>query len=82
MKKGSEVICGDNGIEINVEYEYEVSESQLEYGHGQYDVGGLVDTDATVLKVIELIIAGKGLDITNQLTKKQKEAIKSLLTYQ
>lgn len=79
MKSNTEAVCIDNGIEISVEYEYEMSESQHEEGHGIHEVGQLVGTD---LKVVEVIIAGKGFDITNLLNKRQKEAIISKLTYQ
>lgn len=78
MKQNTECISDDNGVEINVSYEYEISESQIEEGHGFNEVGCLVETE---LKVVELIIDGIGVDVLPYLNEIQKSKIISKLTY-
>lgn len=79
MKNNTQCICDDNGFEINVLYEYEISESQIEEGHGSHEVGGLVETE---LKIVELIIDGIGVDVLPVLNELQKSKIISKLTYE
>lgn len=79
MKENVETICDDNSIQINVAYEYEISPSQKEFGHGEHEVGLQVETD---LKVVEVIIKGTGIDILPLLNKKQRDFLIDKLTYE
>lgn len=79
MRQLTECIVEENGIEINVLYEYEISESQIEEGHGQHEVGNLIETE---LKIVELIIDGIGVDVLPVLNELQKSKIISKLTYE
>ncbi len=74
----TECICDDNGIEINITYEFEKSDSQIEEGHGLHDVGGGVYTQ---VKSVELVIAGKGIELLHQLTPKQLKNLTNKITY-
>lgn len=79
MKKNVECICDDNGIELLVGYHYDESESQVEEGHGYHEVGCMVYTE---LQTVELIIAGKGIDVLPVMTQRQKDHIISKLSYE
>ena len=79
MKQNTETIVDDNGIELAVSYEYEISESQIEFGHGKHEVGNRVETD---LKIVELIIGGIGTDVLPLLNDIQKDTLISKLTYE
>lgn len=79
MKHNCETISDDNGIELLVGYDYEESESQVEECHGYHEVGCLVYTE---LKSVELVIAGRGIDVLSSMTQKQKDHIISKLTYE
>lgn len=79
MKRNEELICDDNGLEILVSYRYDKSPSQIENGHGDHEVGLMVYTE---LKSVEVIIAGRGIDLLPLLTEKEKEFIISKLTYE
>lgn len=69
----TETITNENGIEIAVMYNYDLSPSQIEEGHGRHEVGKQVTVN--FLHYVEVVIAGVGFDILPQLTKKQKEFI-------
>ena len=79
MISNNECLADDNGIEVLVSYEYEVSEPHFEFGHGKHQVGATVETD---LKSVEVIISGVGIDILHLLNKKQINSILDKLTYQ
>lgn len=79
MKVVAETIVDDNSIQINVDYEYEQSESQLEFGHGIHDVGLLMETN---LISVSVIIKGIKVDILSFLNKKQRDFIIDKLTYE
>lgn len=79
MKKNSETIVDENGIEILVDYRYELSASHQEECHGIYEVGLMVYTELTS---VEVVIAGSGIDILKLLTDKEKEFIISKLNYE
>lgn len=79
MQHNTETITDENGIEILVGYDYEQSPSQIEEGHGYHEVGNLIETE---LKTVEIVIAGKGIDILPSMNEKQKEAIVELLNYE
>ena len=78
MKNNIEVILDEQGIELIVSYEYELSESQREVGHGVHEVGLSVETE---LKSVDIVIKGDSTNILDKLTTKQKEGILDLLTY-
>lgn len=78
MKRNSETIVDESGIEVLVGYNYETSESQLEEGHGVHEVGLLVSTELTS---VEVVIIGTGIDILPSMNEKQKKHIISLLNY-
>lgn len=79
MNKNCETIVDDSGIEILVSYWYEKSKSQVEEGHGFHEVGLMVYTE---LVSVELVIAGRGIELIKELTENEKEFIISKLTYE
>ena len=79
MKHNTETICDDNGFEIIVSYDYETSPPQIEEGHGFHDVGNLTYTE---LKSVELVIAGRGIDLLPLLYPNEKDFIFSKLQYE
>lgn len=79
MKNYTQVLVDENGIEVTVNYDADISESQIEECHGIHEVGYMVETD---LKSVEVVIAGDGIDILNILSEKQKTTIISKLTYE
>jgi len=79
MQQFSESICEDNGLEIVVSYESEMSASQRSECHGEHETGIMVYTELTS---VEVVIAGKGVDILAMLNEKQKEKIISKLNYE
>lgn len=72
----TETICDDNGIELIVAADVEQSSSQIQECHGYHDVGCLIDV---TLKSVEIVIAGKGVEILDRLTESQKNIIESKL---
>jgi len=78
MKHTCETIVDDNGIELTVGYDYEITPSQVEECHGLHDVGNFIYTE---LKTVEVVIKGKGIDILPFLTSMQEDYIVSLLNY-
>lgn len=72
----TELIVDDNGIEVLVGFDVEESDSQTEFCHGEHEVGCLVDVRLTS---VELIIAGKGIDVLPLMTKDQKHSITNQL---
>lgn len=78
MNKSYETICDDNGIELIVGYEWEQSPSQIEEGHGLHEVGLTI---ATFLKSVEIVIAGRGIELLPMLKESQKNEIYSKLQY-
>lgn len=79
MKRNSEMISDDGGIEILVGYRYEQSESTLEENDGEYHVGCLCYTE---LDSVEVVIKGRGIEILPMLTDRQKDFIIANLTYE
>jgi len=78
MKHTCETIVDDNGIELTVGYDYEITPSQVEECHGLHDVGNFIYTE---LQTVELIINHIGIDVLPILTPMQKDYIISLLNY-
>lgn len=79
MKLNSESICDDNGIELLVSYKYDKSDSfNAEPENGNTEVQELVYTE---LKFVELVIAGRGINILPLLHENEKEFIISKLQY-
>jgi hypothetical protein len=80
MKKNTETIVDENGIEILVGYRYEESPSfYAEPGNP----GTLVDAMVlTEIDSVEVVIKGVGLDILPHLSSRQVDYIKSLLNYE
>jgi len=79
MRSTNEIICDDNGIELLVDYRYDKSPSQIEQGHGEHEVGLMTYTE---LKSVEIVIAGRGIDLLPFLKENEKEFIISKLTYE
>lgn len=79
MKRNSEMISDDGGIEILVGYRYEQSDGQLEEGHGYHQVGCMIYTE---LDSVEVVIKGRGVEILPMLTDRQKDFIIANLTYE
>lgn len=79
MKHNTETICDDNGFEILVGYAYEETAGYYEDSDPNCFVAPMVYTE---LQTVELIVAGRGIDILPSLTKKEKSFIISKLNYQ
>lgn len=79
MKSNTETLIDDSGIELLVEYDYEKGDPQFEECHGTHDVGGMVYTE---LKSVELVIAGRGIQLIHVLHPNEKEFIISKLQYE
>lgn len=77
MKKNYETIADDNGIELIVGYEYDLTPA-MEDEPGCY-VEEMVYTELTS---VEIVIAGVGIDILHLLSDKQKSKIIGQLTYE
>lgn len=79
MQKEVETIVDDNGIEMLVEYEYDREpDYEEEPGNPNTLIRGMIYTE---IKSVELVIAKKGIDITDRLSRKQMDCIKEKLTY-
>lgn len=79
MKRRTETIIDESGIELIVEYDFEKTDG---YYEEPANVAAYVPASVLVeLVLIELVIAGGGIDILPMINNKQKEKIKSLLTY-
>lgn len=80
MQTLSETLVDENGIELIVGYEYDKTEP---YYEEPGNVASFVEpTVETTLHSVEVVIAGKGVDILNQLTEQQKQSIVSKLDYE
>jgi len=80
MKQNSETICDDNGFEILVGYEYEKTEGYYEEpGNAATFVEPIVYTE---LKSVELVIAGRGIELLALLHPGEKEFIIGKLQYE
>lgn len=80
MRNNSETIVDDNGIEMLVGYDYDVSLSfQAEYGNPNTHVDTMIYTE---LKSVELVVCKNGIELLPFLSEKQKEYIISKLTYE
>jgi hypothetical protein len=79
VKKNTETLADENGIEVLVSYQYEQSDSQIEQGHGYHEVGQLVETTLTS---VEIVIAGWGIEILDRLNDAQRERIIENLNYE
>lgn len=79
MKHNTETIIDENGIEILVGYDYEISDSQIEECHGFHEVGQMVYTE---LKTVEVVIKGTGIDLLPLMNNKQKAYIIEQLNYE
>jgi hypothetical protein len=67
-----ETILHESGIEVIATYEYTEDSPQIEECHGFHNVGGGFCVD---LERLEIIIAGKSIDIYSLLNDEQKNAI-------
>lgn len=65
-------LIDESNIEMTVMYG--ISPSQIEEGHGQHEVGKLVE-----LSCVEMVIAGIGIDILPQMNNRQIDKIVSML---
>jgi hypothetical protein len=59
------------GVELIVSYDYDEQSIRVEEFHGYH----YFDDNSVVLKSVEVVIAGVGIDITDQLTASQIKAI-------
>lgn len=76
MSNNTETIIDENGIEVIVNYDYE-NDKQIEEGHGLHNVGGIV----IELKLVEVVIAGKGLNILPMLDNNQRNSLINQFSY-
>jgi len=74
MTNDVQCICDDNGIELLVNFDYGKTASQVEECHGLHELGRGVEF---LINSVELVIAGKGIDIVKQLTLKQLQHLSS-----
>lgn len=74
-QKESELIVDENGIEVLVTYTTE-NITQIEECHGIHDLG-YIDIELTN---VEVIIAGRGIDILHLMNDKQISVIKDNLS--
>jgi hypothetical protein len=72
MNNQTEMLVCESGVEILVDYEYEVGESQREECHGIHEVGNL--TYVNILSM-DMVIANQPIPILHLLNEKQIEAI-------
>jgi len=80
MKKNSETIVDEQGIEILVGYRYEESPRYYaEPGNPGTLVEAIVYTE---IDSVEVVIKGVGIDILPNLSEKQQTYIINLLTYE
>jgi len=80
MKKNSETIVDEQGIEILVGYRYEESPKYYaEPGNPGTLVEAIVYTE---IDSVEVVIKGVGIDILPNLSEKQQTYIINLLTYE
>lgn len=80
MKHNTELLLDDNGIELLVSYDYEKSDQyEAEPGNGATLVEPMVYTE---LNSVELVIAGRGIDLLPLLHPNEKEFIISKLQYE
>lgn len=80
MKQGTEIIADENDIEILVGYNYDKTPPYYEEPGNAMT---LVDAEVfTELTSIEIVIAGRGIDILSLLTEKEKDFIISKLNYE
>lgn len=80
MKKNSETIVDESGIEILVGYKYEESPKYYtEPGNPGTLVEAMVYTE---IDSVEVVIKGIGIDILPHLSSRQVDYIKSLLNYE
>ena len=66
----TETLISEAGIEMLVNYTKDRIDQKEDF-HGEHDLSG----DGFVLNSVELVIAGTGINITNQLSLKQYHAI-------
>lgn len=80
MRKNTETIVDDNGIEMLVGYDYRVSlEFEAEPGNPSTHVDTMIYTE---LKSVELVVCKLGIELLPFLSEKQKDYIISKLTYE
>jgi len=80
MRKNTETIVDDNGIEMLVGYEYEVSLSFFaEHNNPSTHVDTMIYTE---LKSVELVVCKSGIELLPFMSEKQKDFIISKLTYE
>ncbi len=82
MKNSVETIVDDNGIEVLVDYDYELNEAYYaEIGNPATFVPASVDDSSIKINSFEIVIGGTGIDIVSQLDKRQIDFIKPKLKY-
>lgn len=80
MKKNSETICEDNGIELNVDYKYEQGKDYYEEPENPATlVQGMTYTE---LSAVVIVIAGRGIELLPLLHENEKEWIIEKLQYE
>jgi hypothetical protein len=68
----SQTLVDQNGIEVLVGFNYDYDHGHLEECHGHHVIGNGYDIELTS---VEIVIAGIGIDILPQLSRKQQNAI-------
>lgn len=80
MDHNCETLSDDNGFEILASYSFQKEKSYYEEpGNPETFVEPMVYTE---LHSVELLVAGRGIDILPLLTEKEKSFIISKLTYE
>lgn len=75
----TQTLIDEAGIEILVNYEYEGVDSEDENTDGETAVATMICKE---LKSVEVVIAGKGIDLLPLMDERQQTAIISKLTYE
>jgi hypothetical protein len=79
MKKNTELIVDDAGLEILVAYRYERNPSQIEECHGYHEMGGGINVE---LEAVEVIVkGGSSVNILPFLNSKQEDYIIDKLNF-
>ena len=80
MKRNSETIIDECGIEMLVGYRYSVEPSfHAEPGNASTFVSSMVYTE---LDSVEVVICGVGIDILKMMSEKQKQYVITQLMYE
>ncbi len=79
MTNKVEAIVSDNSVELVIDYDFVTTKGY--YIDPQNISTWIPESVIVEINIVELILGNEGIDITTQLSEKQKEFIISKLTY-